>query len=101
MNGELGAEISELLADLNRITVPAPANADWLKIRGLQRRLDGKSSTLYAARRRKAELGEELRWIESDIHGFERALVLVGGDATSAGGDQTRASTRGPTRPRR
>ena len=80
MNGDLAAEISELLDHLNRITVPAPANVDWLKIRDLQRRLDGKSSTLYGARRRSAELGEELRWVESDIHGFERALVLVGSD---------------------
>ncbi|MEA3502947.1 MAG: hypothetical protein U9R47_09260, partial [Actinomycetota bacterium] len=82
---DYGSEINELLASLGRITVPAHANADWTKIRNLQRRLNGKTVLMQTVARRRAALVEDRRWAESDIHGFERALVLVGGTGDAGG----------------
>ena len=83
-----GAEISELLAHLSRITVPARPDADWLRIRELQRRIDGKGASLQIEHRHKAQLVKDRSWVETDIHGFERALVFVTGtegDVTGTG----------------
>jgi len=86
VNGDYGAEINELLLHLRGMTVSAHANADWIKIRSLQRRLDAMSGTLLYEQRRRARLVQERDWIESDVRGFERALVLVSGSGNDAAG---------------
>lgn len=79
MNGGHGGEIRELLAHFNRLPFGTQHSANRAQVRELQRSLDGRNSLLQTTIRERDRIAESRRWVESDINGFNRALILVGG----------------------
>lgn len=73
-----GAEIRDLSAKLGQLPSAMRDPALENRIHELQREINVSEGPLRSAKYRQDELKTERRWIESDVHGFKRALVLVG-----------------------
>ncbi|MDK1038242.1 MAG: hypothetical protein QGD91_04845 [Actinomycetota bacterium] len=73
-----GAEIRDLSAKLGQLPSAMRHPALENRIHELQREINVSEGPLRSAKYRQDELKTERRWIESDVHGFKRALVLVG-----------------------
>lgn len=73
-----GAEIRALQAELGKLPLALRDPTLESSIRRLQREINTRAGPLRSAEYRRDELKQERRWIESDVHGFQRALVLVG-----------------------
>lgn len=86
-SSKYGTELRRLRAEYASLPRIAHDSEHSRKVAGLMGRLDGRSSFLSWTRHRRAKLAGELSWIESELHGYEAALVLVGrsGSAETAG----------------
>ncbi len=73
-----GVEMRRLFDDLSRLSGGARCPVDIDRVRVAKREIDNRRGLLRSVGLRRGEAEEERRWVESDIRGFERALVLVG-----------------------
>lgn len=72
------AEIRRLLDELERLpALPAAAQARR-RVDGIRTELDGREGVLAGHRRHLAGLERRRSWLESEVQGFRRALVMVG-----------------------
>lgn len=86
-----GTEIRALLAELRPTAIAGLSTAGCGPIREAQRRIDESVGKLHVLRHRRTELVDERSWIDAEVHGFERALALIGregmaGESNSLGG---------------
>lgn len=93
-NDTYGAEIRVLLADLTRLPSAMCDPSLASQISALRQEISGRAGPLASAEYRRDELKEERRWIASDVHGFQRALVLVGPPDGAPGPDGARSAQR-------
>ncbi|NOX23527.1 MAG: hypothetical protein GXP36_10610 [Actinobacteria bacterium] len=84
--GDFGVEMRRLFDELSRLTGGSRSPSAIDGFGTAKRKIDDRRGLMRSVRYRRSELLEERRWIESEIHGFERALVLVGQAVAEASG---------------
>jgi hypothetical protein len=89
---DLGTEIVTLRAELRKLPAHLRVLAGGDRFHELKRLLDQRFALLRMTEARRAELSREKTWILSEVAGYERGLVLVGG--RRAGRLQRRADER-------